>query len=143
MKYNKGSTKKRIKRANSLRTKIKNKLGLTGLQIGLIAFAIIFAIGCAAALGIAKGIIDSAPDISKIDVQLKAATQSESAVTVTQTGIIAIAWDRDALGVRHMERRTSSIWEPSAEFWNVWYKVDASYFCDTNENAVVFIAADD
>ena len=68
MKYNKGSTKKRIKRANSLRTKIKNKLGLTGLQIGLIAFAIIFAIGCAAALGIAKGIIDSAPDISKIDV---------------------------------------------------------------------------
>lgn len=68
MKYNKSSTKKRIKNANSKKTKIKNKLGLSGLQIALIAFIVILVIGCAGLLGIAKGIIDSAPDISKMDV---------------------------------------------------------------------------
>lgn len=68
MAYNKSSTKKRIKNANSKKNKIKNKLGLTGLQITLIAFIMIAVVVGSAALGIAKGIIDSAPDISKIDV---------------------------------------------------------------------------
>mgnify|MGYP003302607157 CR=1 FL=1 len=68
MSYNKSSTKKRIKHANSKKTKIKNKLNLTGLQIALLAFVVILVIGASAALGIAKGIIDSAPDISKVDV---------------------------------------------------------------------------
>lgn len=68
MTYNKSSTKKRIKNANSKKTKIRNKLNLTGIQIALLAFIVIVVIGCAAALGVAKGIIDSAPDISKIDV---------------------------------------------------------------------------
>ncbi len=68
MTYNKSSTKKRIKNANSKKTKIRNKLNLTGLQIALIAFIVIVVIGCSAVLGVAKGIIDSAPDISKIDV---------------------------------------------------------------------------
>lgn len=68
MSYNKSSTKKRIKKANSKKTKIKNKLGLTGLQIALIAFIALVVIVGAAALGVAKGIIDSAPDISHIDV---------------------------------------------------------------------------
>jgi len=68
MTYNKSSTQKRIKNANSTKRKIKNKLGLTGLQIALIAFIAIVVIVGSAALGIAKGIIDSAPDISKIDV---------------------------------------------------------------------------
>ena len=68
MSYNKSSTKKRMKKANSKKTKIKNKLGLTGVQIALIAFIVLVVIVGAAALGIAKGIIDSAPDISKMDV---------------------------------------------------------------------------
>ena len=68
MSYNKSSTKKRIKKANSKKTKIRNKLGLTGLQIALIAFIAMVVIVGAAALGVAKGIIDSAPDISHIDV---------------------------------------------------------------------------
>ena len=68
MSYNKSSTKKRIKKANSKKTKLKNKLGLTGIQIALIAFIVLVVIVGAAALGVAKGIIDSAPDISKLDV---------------------------------------------------------------------------
>lgn len=68
MAYNKSSTKKKIKKANSKKTKIKNKLGLSGLQIALIAFIVVVVIATSAVLGIAKGIIDSAPDISRIDV---------------------------------------------------------------------------
>ena len=68
MTYNKSSTKKKIKTANSKKTKIKNKLGLSGLQIALIAFIVVVVIAGSAVLGIAKGIIDSAPDISRIDV---------------------------------------------------------------------------
>lgn len=68
MAYNKSSTKKRIKHANSTKSKIKNKLNLTGIQIALIAFIVVFVIGSAAVLGVAKGIIDSSPDISRIDV---------------------------------------------------------------------------
>ena len=68
MKYNKNSTNRRLKNANSNKSKIKNKITLSGLKIAMIAFIVIFVIGCAAALGVAKGIIDSAPDISKIDV---------------------------------------------------------------------------
>lgn len=68
MTYNKSSTKKKIKNANSKKNKIKNKLGLSGLQIALIAFIVVIVIAGSAVLGIAKGIIDSAPDISRIDV---------------------------------------------------------------------------
>ena len=68
MTYNKSSTKKKIKNANSKKAKIRNKLGLSGLQIALIAFIVVVVIASSAVLGIAKGIIDSAPDISRIDV---------------------------------------------------------------------------
>ncbi len=68
MKYNKSSTKQRIKRANSKGTKIKNKVGLSGLKIFMIVLISLIVIVGAAALGVAKGIIDSAPDISHIDV---------------------------------------------------------------------------
>ena len=68
MAYNKSSTKKRMKNANSTKTKIKNKLGLSGIQIALIAFIVVLVVVLSAALGVAKGIIDSAPDISRIDV---------------------------------------------------------------------------
>ena len=66
MKYNKNSTNRRLKNANSKKSKIKNKIGLSGLKVAMIAFIAIFVILCAAALGVAKGIIDSAPDISCI-----------------------------------------------------------------------------
>ncbi len=68
MSYNKSSTKKKIKNTNSKKNKLKNKLNLTGLEIALIGFIVVVVICVSAALGVAKGIIDSAPDISKIDV---------------------------------------------------------------------------
>ena len=68
MKYNKNSAQQRLKRANSKGTKIKNKVGLSGLKIFMIVLIALIVIIGAAALGVAKGIIDSAPDISHLDV---------------------------------------------------------------------------
>lgn len=68
MNYNKSSTKKRVKKADSKGVKIKNKVSLTILKIVLAMVAIVLIIGISAGIGVAKGIIDSAPDISKVDV---------------------------------------------------------------------------
>lgn len=60
---------------------------------------------------------------------------------VTMTGILAVMFDRDALGVTNMDRRVTTNYNPKAEFFNNWYKFDAGYFNDTNENFVVFFVA--
>ena len=68
MKFNKSSTKKRIKKADSNSAKVKSKINLTTVKILLAALGIILIIGLSAGIGVARGIIDSAPDISEVDV---------------------------------------------------------------------------
>lgn len=74
-------------------------------------------------------------DTSKISVK----TASNNNVTVT--GVLAVIFDRDALGVSNLDRRVTSNYNPKAEFYNNWYKFDAGYYNDFNENAVVFFVA--
>ena len=57
---------------------------------------------------------------------------------VTVNNVVGIAFDRDALGVSNLDRRVTTNWNPKAEFTNNWYKFDAGYFNDFNENIVVF-----
>lgn len=61
--------------------------------------------------------------------------------TVEASGILAVMFDRDALGVCNQNARVTSNYNPKAEFWNEWHKWDAQYFVDTNENIVVFFVA--
>lgn len=61
--------------------------------------------------------------------------------TVSASGIIGVMFDRDALGVTNMNRRVTSNYNGKAEFYNNWYKMDAKYFNDSNENFVVFFIA--
>lgn len=61
--------------------------------------------------------------------------------TVDMSGILGVMFDRDALGVTNFDRRTTSLYNPKAEFFNNWFKMDAGYFNDTNENFVVFFVA--
>lgn len=72
-------------------------------------------------------------DTSKIIV-----TPSGSSDPTTVENVIGIAWDRDALGVTNLDRRVTTNWNPKAEFTNNWYKFDAGYFNDFNENIAVF-----
>lgn len=61
--------------------------------------------------------------------------------TISASGIIGVMFDRDALGVCNQDRRVTTHYNARAEFFNNWYKVDAQYFNDFNENCVVFYAA--
>lgn len=68
--------------------------------------------------------------------------KSAGGSTVSQSGILAIMFDRDALGVSNLDRRVTTNWNAKGEFWNNWFKFDAGYFNDLNENFVVFYVAD-
>lgn len=59
----------------------------------------------------------------------------------TFTGILGVFFDRNALGVANLDRRVTSQYNPKGEFYNNFYKADAGYFVDGNENVVVFFAA--
>lgn len=61
--------------------------------------------------------------------------------TINAKGIIAVMFDRDALGVTNLNRRVTTNYNPKAEFFSNWYKFDAGYFNDLNENFVVFYVA--
>lgn len=74
-------------------------------------------------------------EISKINIT------TASGDSVTMTGIIGVMFDRDALGVTNLDRRVTTNYNPKGEFYSNWYKFDAGYFNDTNENFVVFFVA--
>lgn len=61
--------------------------------------------------------------------------------TVDTDGILAVMFDREALGVSNLDKRVTSQYNPRGEFYNNWYKFDAGYFNDLNENFVVFYVA--
>lgn len=78
-------------------------------------------------------------DASKINVQVLDKTGTK--VNVEQAYIVGCLFDRDALGVTAFNKRTTNHYNAKAEFYNYWYKEDAGYFNDYNENFVVFIVA--
>lgn len=61
--------------------------------------------------------------------------------SINAGGVLCVMFDRDALGVTNLDRRVTTNYNPKAEFYNNWYKFDAGYFNDTNENFVVFFVA--
>lgn len=60
---------------------------------------------------------------------------------VEASGILGVMFDRDACGVSNLDRRVTSTWNPKAEFFSNWEKMDAGYFTDLNENFIVFFVA--
>lgn len=74
-------------------------------------------------------------DTSKIDVKTSAGN------TVKISGIIGVMFDRDALGVTNLNQRVTTNYNARAEFFNNYYKFDAGYFNDLNENLVFFFVA--
>ena len=74
-------------------------------------------------------------DTSKIDVKVGGTPEG---VNVSVGGVLGVMFDRDALGVACLDKRVTSTYNAKAEFFNNYYKFDAGYFNDTNENFVVF-----
>ena len=78
---------------------------------------------------------------SQINVIPSSQGDLETPTPVTVTGVLAVIFDRDALGVANMDRRVTTQYNAKAEFTNYFYKNDAGYFNDLNENFVVFYVA--
>jgi hypothetical protein len=73
---------------------------------------------------------------SKIDLKTSAGN------IISQDGILGIIFDRDALGVSNLDKRVTTDYNAKGEFFNNWFKADAGYFNDLNENFIVFYAKD-
>ena len=71
-------------------------------------------------------------DVSSINVR------TSSGKEVNVSGILGVMFDRDALGVSNLDRRVTTNYNPKGEFYTNFYKFDAGYFNDMNENFVVF-----
>ena len=76
-------------------------------------------------------------DITKIHINLA----SNNTTEIQMTGILGVMFDRDALGVSNLNRRVTTNYNPKAEFYTNFYKFEAGYFNDMNENFVVFFVA--
>lgn len=81
--------------------------------------------------------------VSKINVTTKnpADIFSASNITVEASGILAVLFDNDAMAVCNEDDRVTSHPNQRAEFVNNWYKSDAQYYNDYNENGIVFFVA--
>lgn len=74
--------------------------------------------------------------VAKINVTIK--TGEAATKDIEMNGIMAVMFDRNALGVCNMDRRVTTNYNPKAEFYNNFYKFDCSYFNDLDENFIVF-----
>lgn len=79
-------------------------------------------------------------DVSTIKVKINDGTKT--AKDVTQAGIVGVMFDTNALGVSNLNQRTTTAYNARAEFYTNFYKMDAGYFNDLNENFVVFYVSD-
>lgn len=70
-------------------------------------------------------------DVSKIHVK----TSSNQDVEVT--GIVGVLFDRHSVGVANLDRRVTTNYNAKAEFYTNFYKLDAGYYNDLNENFIV------
>lgn len=76
--------------------------------------------------------------ISKIDVDIVDPANEAQTVRVAWGGVLGVLFDHWAGGITNDKRRVTSNYNAKAEFTNMFYKQDANYFVDLNENCVVF-----
>ncbi len=77
----------------------------------------------------------SLDDTTSIDIKTSEGNE------VKATGILGVMFDKYALGVANLDRRVTTNYNAKAEFYTNYYKFDAGYFNDFNENFVVFYFA--
>lgn len=74
-------------------------------------------------------------DTSKISVNYDGVNDVEV------NGVVAVVYDREAMGVTVDNKRTKSIYNPREEYTNYFYKADMGFYNDMSENGVVFYIA--
>jgi hypothetical protein len=71
-------------------------------------------------------------DVSTVNVQ------TAGGHTLEIPGVLGVIFDRDALGVTNLDNRVTTNYNPKAEFYTNFYKADAGYYNDLDENFIVF-----
>lgn len=81
--------------------------------------------------------------IGQIHVNINGGNASGKGTEITNaTGaILGVMFDNDALGVTNLDKRVTTHFNPKAEFYTNFYKMDAGYFNDLDENFIVFFVA--
>lgn len=69
--------------------------------------------------------------------------KTSTGATVAKSGILAVMFDRDAVGVSNLDKRVTTNYNAKAEFYNNFFKLDCGAFNDLNENFVVFFVEDE
>ena len=79
-----------------------------------------------------------------VDVVVSYTTDQGASATasVKNTGVLAVMFDDEAAAVCNENYRTTSIYNPRGEYTNYFYKYDAMFMNDVEENCVVFTIAD-
>lgn len=67
--------------------------------------------------------------------------QTSAGHTIDASGILAVMFDRDALGVANIDRYVTSAYNAKADFTNNFYHYTQGLWNDGNENFVVFYVA--
>lgn len=80
---------------------------------------------------------------SRSKVAGKFTTTDEKTIEVGADGVIAVLFDEQAAAVCCENDRVTSIYNPRGEYTNYFYKWDANYMNDLEENVVVFYVSDD
>lgn len=80
-------------------------------------------------------------DTSKIDVKI-GKTAGGDDIIVNQSGVIAVIYDYQAMGVTMTERRSSTERNNKDEYTNYYNKANFGYFNDMSENGIVFYLDD-
>lgn len=79
-------------------------------------------------------------DVSTININSK--NSSNVSFNVKLSGLVAVLFDKNSVGVCNQDRRVTTYYNAKGEFYNNFYKFDCSYFNDLNENFVVFFIND-
>lgn len=75
-------------------------------------------------------------DTSKVSIKL------DSTTTVTQSGILAVAYDYQALGMMIDRKYTETERNARSQYTNYYNKIERGMFNDMSENGIVFYIAD-
>ena len=67
---------------------------------------------------------------------------ANATASVKNTGVLAVMFDDEAAAVCNENYRTTSIYNPRGEYTNYFYKYDAMFMNDVEENCIVFTIKD-
>lgn len=81
-------------------------------------------------------------NVSSINVSVFNPNAPTTKQQVVMSGILSVIYDRDSLGVCNVRNKVRSHVNNPGEFVNYWYKSEAAYFNDWDENFVCFYVAD-